>query len=289
MITKWLIFLFWFFPFLVFSQERQQSNDGISSKLSIKVDIISRYLWRGQCWGGNYMAVQPTIEYKVFPNLTFGFWATTNFKNDYYYPDGTTSYKGYQEIDLYLSYYFSDFFRLDLYDYYWPSVSKVEGVTNSFFNYGNDGVKTVDASLNFDFTDKDQHYKYPFKATISTLIAGNDYRFDSNGENPKHNFTTYVEIGYVFTFLKKSDLKSIKEIQLSPIVGAVINNQAKYYVSGDYDKVSFINMSLKISKEFELGNAFSLPISLCYTHNGATKNTTTFGDNFLIAGICFKY
>lgn len=76
----------------------------------------------------------------------------------------------------------NDFLQIQLWDYYWPSVNRVDGVNNGFFNYGKDGVKTVDAILYFDFSDG---YKLPFPATISTLVAGNDFRYDKNGENPK--------------------------------------------------------------------------------------------------------
>ena len=125
---------------------------------------------RGQCWGGNYVAVQPSIEYAATSKLTLGFWATTNFKSDYFYPDGVSAYKGYQEIDFYLYYQLTDFLQFQLWDYYWPSVSKVEGVDNSYFNYGTNGSKTVDAILYFDFSEG---YQYPFNATISTLVQGN--------------------------------------------------------------------------------------------------------------------
>ena len=139
----------------------------VEKRLSLNLDITSRYLWRGQCWGGNYVAVQPSIEYAATSKLTLGFWATTNFKSDYFYPDGVSAYKGYQEIDFYLYYQLTDFLQFQLWDYYWPSVSKVEGVDNSYFNYGTNGSKTVDAILYFDFSEG---YQYPFNATISTLV-----------------------------------------------------------------------------------------------------------------------
>ncbi len=89
------------------SQENATAVDSVAQdeekRLSLNLDIINRYLWRGQCWGGDYVAIQPTIEYRLTPKFTLGFWATTNFKNDYFYPDGVTYYKGYQEIDFYLT------------------------------------------------------------------------------------------------------------------------------------------------------------------------------------------
>ncbi|MEO5776849.1 MAG: TorF family putative porin [Flavobacterium sp.] len=286
---KQLLFCFIFISASMFSQESESKTDTLSvekeKKLSLTLDVVSRYLWRGQCWGGDYIAVQPTIEYAVTPKLTLGFWGTTNFQNDYFYSDGTPG-KGYQEINFYATYKLNDFLQFQVWDYYWPSVEKVEGVDNNFFNYGEDGVKTVDAMLYFDFSEG---YKYPFNATISTLVAGNDFRYDNNDENPKQNFTTYVELGYTFTLFEKSSMKSLQGIELDPVIGAVLNNKAGYYSYADYDKVSFCNMGIKATKEIDLGKGITMPLSLNYVHNDATQNTETFGKNFIVAGISFSY
>jgi hypothetical protein len=165
-------------------------------------------------------------------------------------------------------------------------VSKVEGVNNNYFNYGPDGSKTVDAMVYFDFSDG---YRYPFNATISTLIAGNDFRYDTNGENPKRNFTTYLELGYTFTFFKNSSQKSLQDIEVSPVVGAVLNNEAAYYTYADYDKVSWVNLGVSTTKTLSLGGDVSMPITLSYTHNGAFKNTEIFGKNFVVATLSLSY
>ena len=282
--------IIFFISTTIFSQENQLKTDTITieneKKLSLNIDIVSRYLWRGQCWGGDYIAIQPTIEYAVTSKLTMGFWATTNFKNDYFYPDGITSGKGYQEINFYATYQVNDFLQLQVWDYYWPSVKRVTGIDNGFFNYGKDGVKTVDAIAYFDFSEG---YKYPFNATVSTFVAGNDFRYDSNGENAKQNFTTYVELGYTFSLFEKSSIIALKGIEFNPVIGTVLNNKAGYYSYGDYDKVSFINMGIKATKEINLGKGITMPLSLNYVHNGASQNTETFGKNFLVAGISFSY
>ncbi len=283
------IFTF-FYTSLFFSQSTTTSTETLASesikKWSVSVDVFTRYLWRGQCWGGDYAVVQPTLEYAITPKLTVGIWGTSNGKFDYYYPDGETSYKGYQELDLYVKYQINDFMQVQVWDYYWPTVQKISDINNQFFNYGSDGVKTVDAMLCFDFSEG---YKYPFNATISTLIAGNDYRYDVNGDHAKQNFTTYLELGYTFTFFETSPNIILNNLELSPVIGAVLNNKAQYYTSGDYDKVTFVNMGIKVSKEIDLGNGVAMPISLSYIHNGAQQNTETFGRNFLVGGISFSY
>lgn len=272
----------------IFSQQKETDSSAVAKdkRLFLNLDIASRYLWRGQCWGGDYIAVQPTVEFSVSPKFTLGFWATTNFKRDYFYPDGVSAYKGYQEIDFYLYYQLTDFLQFQLWDYYWPSVSKVEGVNNNYFNYGPDGSKTVDAMLYFDFSEG---YRYPFNATISTLIAGNDFRYDTNGENPKRNFTTYLELGYTLTFFENSSRKFLQEIEVSPVIGAVINNKAAYYTYADYNKVSWVNLGVSTTKTLSLGGDITMPITLTYTHNGAVKNTEIFGKNFVVATLSLSY
>lgn len=270
-----------------FSQEEKPGEDEVSEdkRISFTIDVVSRYVWRGQCWGGDYLAVQPSLEYAVTPKFTIGSWATTNFKKDYYYPDNENYYKGYQEVDLYLSYQITNFLQLQLWDYYWPSVSRVEGVSNKLFDYGPTSSQTIDAILYFDFSEG---YQYPFNATISTFVGGNDYQYNSRDE-PTRNYTTYFELGYVFNLFENSPHKLIQNIELAPSAGVVLNNKAAYYNFADNDKPSLVNLALKASKEFDLGSNIIMPISLNYVHNGATKNTDFFGKNFLIAGVSFSY
>ncbi len=262
---------------ITFAQDNASTNDSISNekehKLTFAVDLINRYIWRGQSWGGDYPVVQPTIEYAPNDKWAFGVWGTTNFKKEYYYDDGETAPKGYQEFDLYITYNFNKHISLQLWDFYWPSVSKEEGIDNSFFNYGTNSVQTVSTELNFDYTET----KFPFHATISTLIAGNDYRYDEDGENPKQNYTTYFEIGFVFPVFMG--------IEFDPVIGTVLNNKAQYYSAGDYDRPSIVNLSVEASREFKLGHSLKMTPFINYIYNGATKNTEAFGVNFFLFGL----
>lgn len=274
---------FWCFvvlsSFQLYAQETKTDSLATTKRdtLELNIDVVSRYIWRGQSWGGNYVAVQPTINYGITDKLKVGFWATSNFKSNYFYPDGTAS-KGYQEIDFSVSYAINSFMTVQLWDYYWPTVERVEGIDNGYFNYGSDGTKTVDATLLFDLSE----YDLPLNLTLSTLIAGNDFRYDSKGEHPKQNYTTYIEAGYSLEEL-------FRKITFDAAVGMVLNNQAAYYTAGDYDKPSLVNLGLKATREFQLTPQIAMPVSLNYIHNAATKNTEFFGQNFLIAGITFNY
>lgn len=286
--TVFIIIILLFF-FNCFSQDNNPVTDTIflekEKKWDASLDIVSRYIWRGQSYGGNSIALQPAINYTITNKLTFGFWATTNFRKDYYFVDGS-AINGYQEIDFSLTYEINKFLKIQVSDYYWPTVEKVEGVSNNYFNYKNNGVQSVDANLLFDFSD----IWKPVKITISTLLAGNDFKYDSYEKKPKQNFTTYVEAGYSFeNVFEKVSKKTFQNINLEPVIGAVLNNQAQYYAAGDYNKPSFINLGIKATRELELNDHFSMPIYFNYTHNASIENTEQFGRNFLILGIKLNY
>lgn len=275
-----LLGFFWLMTAQVKAQSTEIDSIMIApkNKFEFNLDLASRYLWRGQCWGGDYAVVQPTIDYHWTDKFSVGFWATTNFESRYFYSDEMTGPRGYQEIDFNIKYEFTPWLSAELWDYYWPTVSKVEGVDNSFFNYGPDSVKTVDATLVFDLN----HFKVPLELTLSTLVAGCDYRYNAQGENPKQNFTTYVEALYSRDFWSEY-------LNVEAAIGAVLNNQAEYYTTGDYNKVSLVNLSLKATHEWSLSERFTIPLWLNYIHNAADANTEAFGRNFLIAGISFNY
>lgn len=261
----------------VFAQENSNDTIQADKKWSINLDIASRYIWRGQSWGGNYPVVQLYGDYQISDKFSVGIWTTTNFQKEYYDENGAS--KGYQELDLVFNYAPTDFLTISLQDYYWPSTDKQEGVSNDFFNFGNDGSQSVDLMFMFDFSERG----VPIWFTSSTLIAGNDYKKDENGVPGKQNFTTYMEVGYNY--------EAPLGINLAPVVGVVLNNKAQYYSYGDYDKPSFVNLGCKVSKDIKLGKSVTMPIWLNYTYNAASnkENLEPFGDQFLVAGVTFSY
>jgi len=263
---------------------------------SVGVDLVSRNLWRGQMWGDHSLAIQPYGSYQITDKLSVGFWATRNFKKAANYLDGT-SYDGYQELDLIINYAVTDYLTLSLQNYYWPTVEKVEGVDNSPFNFGNDGVSTIDFMLMFNFTEKG----FPLWFTWSTFLSGNDFRydetvysetdFDEEGEplilsedtKGTRNFTSYAEVGYNFDLPYK--------FTVSPVVGAVINNKASYYTYADYDKLSFVNLGVKVTRPFELENGIAITPWVNYTHNATkmTSNLVPHGANLVTFGLSLGY
>jgi hypothetical protein len=180
-----LIIMFMLTASITFAQEIVSDTSKVEKKWDINLDIASRYIWRGQSWGGNYPVAQLYGNYTVNDKLSVGFWTTHNFKKEYYDVNGAS--KGYQELDLVLNYAVTDFLTVSLQDYYWPSTDKQEGVSNNFFNFGNDGSQSIDLQLLFDFSEKG----VPIWVTLSTLVAGNDFRYkDDSDVKGKQNFTT---------------------------------------------------------------------------------------------------
>lgn len=262
----------------LFAQETVRDTLKSDKKWDINLDIASRYIWRGQSWGGKYPVAQLYGNYKLSDKFAVGFWSTHNFKKEYYDANGAS--KGYKELDFILNYAITDYFTVSLQDYYWPSTDRQEGVSNDFFNFGNDGSQSLDLQFLFDFSEKG----VPIWVTLSTLIAGNDFRYkDENDEKGKQNFTTYMEIGYEF--------EAPLGVNISPVLGAVLNNKAEYYTFADYNKPSFVNLGCKVSKDIEVTDSFTMPVWLNYTYNAASDkaNLEPFGDQFLVVGVTITY
>jgi hypothetical protein len=263
---------------MTFAQETVSDTAKVEKKWDINLDIASRYIWRGQSWGGDYPVAQLYGSYNVSDKFSVGFWATHNFKKEYYDANGAA--KGYQELDLVLNYAVTDYLTVSLQDYYWPTTDRQEGVSNDFFNFGNDGSQSIDLQFLFDFSERG----VPIWVTLSTLIAGNDFRYkDENDVEGKHSFTTYMEVGY--------NLEAPLGLNIAPVVGAVLNNDAGYYAYGDHDKPSFVNLGCKVSKDIKLSESVTMPIWLNYTYNAASNkaNLEPFGKQFLVAGVTFSY
>ena len=254
------------------------TSESVKGTWDMNLDLASRYIWRGQSWGGDYSVLQLYGNYNVSEKFSLGFWTTSNFKKEYYDKNGAS--KGYQELDFVLNYSPTDYFTVSLQDYYWPSTDRQEGVSNDFFNFGNDGSQSVDLQFLFDFSERE----LPLWATLSTLIAGNDFRYkDENYEKGKQNFTTYIEFGYTY----EAPLKT----ELAPVIGFVINNKAEYYTYADYNRPSFVNLGCKLSRDFELGKHLTMPVWLNYTYNAASHsaNLEPFGRQFLVVGTTLTY
>ncbi|NTW24584.1 MAG: hypothetical protein HGA37_07790 [Lentimicrobium sp.] len=214
------------------------------------VDLMSRYVWRGLNLGGSSPSIQPTLEFSV-GNLTLGTWGAFSMS------DGLTI----QETDLYLSYNIKDMFSLTITDYFLPDESLSN---NNYFEY--DEEKTghlLEASASFDGTEK-----IPF----TFMAAVNFWGADALKADGKKQYSTYLELGFNGK-CKEFDYNIF--MGMTPTSPDEEKGETGFY--GPYAGV--INIGITASKEIQITDKFSLPISTSFIVNPQAENV------FLVFGI----
>lgn len=226
------------------------------------------------------MAFQPYVNYAFTDKLSVGLWATTNLSNDA---------GAYNEFDWSISYKLSPIVTILLSDYYWPATKKahekdVLNSRDSYFDYSEGSAQTLDFSILFDFSDKG----IPLDFQWSTLIAGNDYKYEDNG-NKSRAYSSYAELGYTYSLKKKG-------IDFRPFIGVAVINGGYYGTDANGTAgFAFSNVGLNIAKEFKISENYNLPIFIRYTNNDCgIQELDTYGNltktvrNFFSTGVTFK-
>ncbi len=155
---------------LASAQEVAKAQDADENNLSLKADIVSRYVWRGLLYSSS-PNIQPTIDY-TRGNLSVGAWGS--------YAIGMP----YAEVDLYLSYSTSNF-SFTLNNYFVEDETNLQ--LNNYFNWNKKNTPhSLEGSISFNGTEK-----FPVSLTAATFFYGNDW--DESGDN---NYSTYFEVGY---------------------------------------------------------------------------------------------
>jgi hypothetical protein len=142
----------------------------------------------------------------------------------------------YSEIDLIPSYTI-DNFEIMINHYYNP----VYGQYNNFFDFGSENNRHSTEIFVIHNANK-----IPLNLSIGTFIFG-----DKNSMQ-QPNFSTYIEIAYPFS-LKWADAEISAGI--SPFKG--------YYAQ----KTAIIHSGFTLSRNIEMKNGFSLPLSLALNYN----------------------
>ena len=106
-ITSLLVFLFTMTLLLTNSTEVKAQEEEKNSPISVGVDLMSRYVWRGTDYGSS-PSIQPSIEFAT-GGFALGFWGAY-----------TTNLPGVQELDLYASYTIQEMVTIGLTDYFFP-------------------------------------------------------------------------------------------------------------------------------------------------------------------------
>lgn len=251
--------LFISFLFLAVTQSLFAQEDGIvnntslsssssSSSFSLDIggDIVSKYVWRGLQFGENVPALQPYMEFGAGP-IVFGFFGST----------GLAGNGSFQEFDFYVGADFMDgMLSAYIYDYYFPAWG------GDYFDFDkNTTGHLLELDLSFNGTDN-----IPFTFLLAVNFYGADALRIDNDPNSVHfnevlgvKHSTYAEFGYN---------TKVGGLDFSPFMGfnltkAIDANPGTGYVgeTGFYSNdIGLIHIGMKVSKEIEISDKFSLPI-----------------------------
>lgn len=193
---------FSYFP--LFSQEEG------SVPLNAGADFYSSYIWRGIKLGSG-PAVQPVLEY-TSNSFTAGAW-------------GSFDFRGYQEVDLYLSFALPAGFTIGITDYYSPDLR--------YFDYSREtGSHAFEINLGFS-SDK--------------ISLEADYILNEAGGVGSVGGDIYFQAGYSFRYV-------------SLFAGAG-NGWLTYDPETEKDKFTICNIGLETSSEIRITDRFSIPVT----------------------------
>lgn len=152
-----------------------------------------------------------------------------------------------KEIDFFATYAISNKLSITITDYNWT-------FSKSFFDYSKKTDHIYEASITYTGGSS-----FPVNISCNTMFAGSDK--DEDGDNA---YSTYLELGY--PLFKNARIFCGASLSESPAV---------YYTKS----FGIINTGIKVSKNIEITNKFSLPL---YGIAGFNPNA---GKAFLVAGI----
>ncbi len=160
---------------------------------------------------------------------------------------GSGSFTGsVKEVDLYATYAFSDALSITLTDYNW-------NFSKSHFDYSSTTDHVFEGTISYAGIES-----FPLAASLNTMFFGADKKASGS-----QAYSTYLELSY--------PLGSSAKV----FAGAALGESATYATDG----FAITNIGLKVSKEIEVTEKFSLPIYGIIGFNPKAENA------FLVAGI----
>lgn len=200
-----------------------QEEKCVKPEFQAGFDLATTYLWRGFEFG-NGPVIQPwaMVDYK---NLCLGVWSTTNFVGDS------------KEVDLFLRYNYKNF-TLSLTDLY---TIGVPGLNQDYFDFANSTTGHI-AELGLAYAGPES---FPILLSGGMMVYG--LALDPKSDDAsKNNLSTYFEIAYPCT---------IKDYTCNVFAGFVPTESSFYQT----EKFSFINVGLKVGKNIQVTENFSVP------------------------------
>ncbi|MFT5143405.1 MAG: hypothetical protein ACI84D_002030 [Thalassolituus oleivorans] len=214
-----------------------------AQEFSLGSDVYSRYIWRGHDFGES-TSVQPALAFSI-GGLEIGTWASYSIS-----ADGAGAGAG--EHDLWASYSVetatAGSFSVGVTDYYFPAPDGL-----GFFEFDGDG--------------EGAHWIEPFVSYTGPKSLPISLSAAFFAHNDPDN-SAYLQASIPF---------STEGTDLAFTVGAVTGESGFYGTDG----FAVVNLGLSASKEIELTDKFSIPVSVSYILNPETERT------FLVFGISF--
>ncbi len=220
---------------------------------SVGGELVSAYIWRGQYQGG--LSFQPDLSLGFDAehcSLRVGAWGSVGASdwkfvsnssnpalNTYFVP----------ELDLYAEFAFFGVHLGATHYYYFDGSKFFSGFKNP------EGTSQTDVKLGYHFADE---FDFGLYVEASTYILGEDGYYETTlGGSPVFHryFSTYVEVGY------EAELPA--GFTLKPALGIAPQKRSCYFEDDgegwtDWNHLGFTNLSLRLDKEWELGDHCTL-------------------------------
>lgn len=229
----------------------QKNNWGgklIKSPFGLGIDIQTKYVWRGM------EMITENSAPVLFPSINY------SYKGLYLYAMGGYAINGkYAEVDLGISYIWKAL-TIGFNDYYYPTINQKD---DKYLGGGKHTGHWLEATITI------APQKIPLWATLSNFFAGADKYIDNNG-NEKQAYSTYLEIGTYYDFLKSN--------RISLAIGAALNKSCY----NDYKhNFSVCNLELKYTYTLAFKSGWALPLNVAYIYNPVfDKSFLNFTANF---------
>jgi len=196
-----------------------------SPEVSLGVDLVSRYIWRG-INVGDAPSVQPSLSLGV-KGFEMGAWGAYSLSNEI---------TGGDEIDLWLGYAFEfsegGEFGLVLTDYYFPNAGEPFSNYNNYDDEDGPGAHILELGGSFTFP------------SFPLTLAGYYNFYNDEGNN------IYLQADYAFL---------VGETSMNLFAGATPGSEDNPDLYGTED-FAFINLGVTAVKELSITNQFSLPV-----------------------------
>lgn len=229
-----------------FGQEQAEENTKtLSFAYDAGAEVVSAYIWRGQYNGG--LSFQPTLDLgwdSEHTSFRFGTWWNIGASDWKFQKEGTYFVP---ELDIYGTFNLWGA-TLGFTHYYYFGGSKFfcwDKVANWDEDKLDTNTSTTEITIGYDFSVLDLCGLY---FTWNTMVAGNDFKTDEEDEyildendKLKRNFSTYLEIGYDYTWEKPG-------LTLGGAIG-MVPWASDYYGT---DKFAVTNLTLKLNKMWDL-------------------------------------